>query len=77
MIDVKHNFLLASRFYKFTTVSYILAVACDRLKMCSEDLKNSHDEESDSEKLLLLNELVDYVYTFEWHDIYKVSSQAK
>jgi len=74
---VKHNFLLASRFFKFTTVSYIIAAACDKLRMSSDDLNNAFVEESDNEKLNLLNTIVDYVYTFEWHDIYKVSSQTK
>jgi len=77
LTDVKHNFLLANRFFKFATVSYILAAACDKLCMASEDLKEAYDDESDEKKLALLNTLVEYVYTFEWHDVYKVSSQKK
>jgi 23S rRNA maturation-related 3'-5' exoribonuclease YhaM len=74
--DATHNFLLAARFYTFMTVSYIVAAACEYMKLSNEDLSVDFTEVPIEAKREMLEQVSQFILKLEWHDIQRVTSQS-
>jgi len=75
--DIKHNFLLATRFFKFVTVAYIIAAMCDITGVTNDQLTEEFKDVPDEDKLRELETVVDKIFAMEWMDVYKVASQSR
>jgi hypothetical protein len=72
---VEHNFLLAVRFFKLCTVSYIISAACEFIGIGQNELDKECNEVSDLEKREMLEKVSKSILDLEWMDLYKITSQ--
>jgi hypothetical protein len=72
---VDKNFLLAVRFFKLCTVGYIVAAACDFMKLGQNELDKPYKEVSDTVKTEKLEEVANHILDLEWIDLHKITSQ--
>jgi len=76
MHDVKHNFNLASRGYRFCLLTYVIAFTCKELELDPSKLEDSV-EMPFNERLNRMNAIADSLVDFEWVDVLQNTLQMR